>query len=152
MATPPFWKTKTLFEMTAGEWESLCDCCGICCLCKFEDRDTEEIFYTFTACPLLDLNTCRCQDYTHRSQRIEDCIKLSVENVKTFRWLPSTCAYRLISAGLDLPNWHPLVSKNPETVHEAGISIRHRAVHESLMDDLEMEIIPMFESWGAMES
>ena len=90
MAKPPFGKIKRLFEMTAEEWESLCDGCGWCCLSKLQDRDTEEVLYTNRACLLLDLNTCRCQDYTHRCQRIEDCVKLSAENINTFQWLPPT--------------------------------------------------------------
>ncbi|MFB3054664.1 MAG: hypothetical protein ACE1ZY_05000, partial [Alphaproteobacteria bacterium] len=54
----PFWKRKTLDEMTREEWESLCDGCGKCCLLKLEDWDTAEVSYTSIACRGLDLQTC----------------------------------------------------------------------------------------------
>ena len=122
----PFWKTKTLEELTGPEWESLCDGCGRCCLHKMQDEDTEEIYWTTVACTLLDPDTCRCRDYGHRREKVPDCVVLTPEIVRSVKWLPETCAYRLVAEGVDLYWWHHLVSGSGETVHEAGISVRGR--------------------------
>jgi uncharacterized protein len=126
----PFWREKTLEEMTSAEWESLCDGCARCCLNKLEDEDTGEIAWTDVACRLLDGDTCRCRDYPHRADRVHDCVQLTPEAVRTLTWLPPTCGYRLVAEGRDLYWWHPLVSGDPETVHAAGISVRGRTVSE----------------------
>jgi uncharacterized protein len=135
----PFWKTKTLEEMTREEWESLCDGCGQCCLHKLQDEDTDEILYTPVACKLLDTHTCRCMDYRRRHKRVSGCLQLNPGLVRKLTWLPPTCAYRLIAEGKDLEDWHPLVSGDPESVHRAGISVRGRVISERDidMDDLE---------------
>jgi uncharacterized cysteine cluster protein YcgN (CxxCxxCC family) len=126
VAMDPFWKTKTLEAMTQPEWESLCDGCGKCCMAKLEDEDSGEIHWTTVACRLFDAGLCRCTDYEHRLQRVDDCVQLTPQNVRSLTWLPSTCAYRLVAEGKDLYPWHPLVSGRPESVHEAGISMRDR--------------------------
>lgn len=111
-------------EMTAEEWESLCDGCGKCCMAKLIDDDTDEIVFTTVACTLFDAHTCKCSDYSNRQQKVSDCVKLTPGNVAGIEWLPSTCGYRLVSEGQDLPEWHPLVSGSTDTVHAAGISMR----------------------------
>ncbi len=141
MAEEPFWRRKTLAEMTRGEWESLCDGCAKCCLDKLEDDDTGEISYTEVACRLLDLGTCRCTDYANRKRFVPDCVVLTPRTVGRLTWLPPSCAYRLISEGKDLAWWHPLVSGDPETVHRAGVSVRGRAVPEAVAGDLEDHIV-----------
>ena len=58
-------------------------------------------------------------------------------------WLPPTCGYRLVNDGRDLYWWHPLVSGDPETVHQAGISVRGRTISETGidLDDLEDYVV-----------
>jgi uncharacterized cysteine cluster protein YcgN (CxxCxxCC family) len=122
----PFWRTKTLDQMTPGEWESLCDGCGRCCLMKLEDEDDGAVYATDVGCRLLDTATCRCSDYANRKDKVPDCIKLTPTLARELAWLPPTCAYRLVANGQDLPWWHPLVSGRPETVVDAGVSAAGR--------------------------
>jgi uncharacterized cysteine cluster protein YcgN (CxxCxxCC family) len=126
----PFWERRTLAEMTAEEWESLCDGCGRCCLVKLEDIDSGELAYTDVACRLLDCGTCRCTSYANRAELVTDCVSFTASSIGDLDWMPATCAYRLIAEGKALYWWHPLVSEDPETVHIAGISVRGRAISE----------------------
>src|SRR5690606_29021569 len=120
MLSKNYWQKKGLEDMTRAEWEALCDGCGRCCLVKFEDEDTGEIAYTDVGCTLLDGETCRCRDYKNRQKKVADCIRLTPEAVRTLNWLPPTCAYRLLAEGKDIPEWHPLITGDPESVHRAG--------------------------------
>lgn len=141
MSEKPFWETVALEDMTASQWESLCDGCGKCCLLKLEDEDTLELAYTEVVCRLLDLGSCKCTRYPERSRLVPDCITLTPDIIPKLRWMPKTCGYRLISEGKPLPWWHPLVSKDPDTVHQAGISVRGRAISERRAGDLEDHIV-----------
>ncbi|APH57874.1 putative cytosolic protein [Granulibacter bethesdensis] len=138
---PPFWKTKRLTELTREEWESLCDGCGRCCLHKLRDEDTEELAFTNVSCRLLDTQSCRCTSYATRFRKVPDCISLTPALVEEIDWLPPSCAYRIVLNGKDLPWWHPLVSGDPETVHQAGISVRGRAIDERVAGPLEDYIV-----------
>lgn len=128
--TEPFWKTKSLTEMTPQEWESLCDGCAKCCLLKLEDEDTGEIAYTRLHCRLLDADLCRCSDYENRKQHVPDCVILTPKSVAEIKWMPKSCAYRRISEGRGLPDWHHLVSGDRNRVHEEGHSIMGDTVSE----------------------
>src|SRR5207248_5942796 len=87
----------------------------------------------------LDTGTCRCRDYRHRTERVDDCVRLTPETIAEIGWLPPTCGYRLIADGKDLYWWHPLVSGDPDTVHQAGISVRGRI--KDLEDDVPAEAL-----------
>jgi uncharacterized cysteine cluster protein YcgN (CxxCxxCC family) len=136
-----FWETKTLAQMSAEEWESLCDNCGKCCLHKLEDEDTGELAFTSVCCDLIDLETCRCTRYSERCTLVPDCIDLKQHDFAEYNWLPATCAYRLLTDGEPLPDWHPLVSGNPESVKDAGVTITSYAIKESQVEDMEDHII-----------
>ena len=137
VAQEVFWRSKSLQEMTPGEWESLCDGCALCCLHKLEDEDTQEVFYTSVVCHLLDFDTCRCTRYEDRCKLVPDCVKLTPQDVDDFHWLPPSCSYRLIHEGKDLPEWHPLLSGRQETVIEAEASVL--SWYEVKDDEIEVE-------------
>lgn len=139
----PFWRDKSLDQLTSAQWEALCDGCGRCCLEKLKDAKTGKIQYTWVGCYLLDSETCRCTGYAMRHILVPNCVQLRPDNIIKLRWMPRTCAYRLVAENKDLPAWHPLVSGDPDSVHRAGISVRNKVISEQLVhpDDLQNYIM-----------
>jgi uncharacterized protein len=80
--------------------------------------------------PPANFSTCQCTDYSNRAKRVPDCVTLTAKNVSELGWLPESCAYRRLDEGLGLSWWHPLVSGDPETVKQAGISVENEAYTE----------------------
>lgn len=136
-----YWEDLPLEKLDRAQWESLCDGCGKCCVNKLEDEETGEFFATNVACRLLDRKAGRCSDYKHRHAYVSECVRLSTSNVREIDWLPTTCAYRLRAAGAQLPEWHYLVSGDPEAVHRAGESTRGWTISEDDAGDLENHMV-----------
>jgi len=136
---PDFWR-KSMAKLSQKEWEALCDGCGKCCLNKLEDEDTGEVVLTRVACRLLDDATCLCAQYPIRHQFVPECIVLTPSNIEqNLYWMPQTCAYRLVFEKRDLPQWHPLISGDPQTVHDAGVSVQGITVSEFETADEDWE-------------
>ncbi len=131
----PFWETKKLSEMSAREWESLCDGCGRCCIYVLHNDETDEVFETDVACQLFDIKRRRCTDYANRLKRVADCVQLTPDNVGALKWMPPSCAYRRLAEGKKLKAWHPLISGDKKSVVRAKIAVSSDLVSEN---DLEI--------------
>lgn len=139
----PFWRTKKLNELTVEEWESLCDGCAQCCRIRFRDEASGDVSETPVACGLLDLASCRCTHYEDRLRLVEDCIQVTPDNIASLTWLPDTCAYRLVAAGRDLYDWHPLIAGDRHRMDKLGISVRGQVLSERDVhpEDLEVQLV-----------
>ena len=136
----PFWEAKSLNQMNRDEWESLCDGCALCCLYQLEDEDSGQLVFTDVCCNLLDTESCRCTRYSERKRLVKRCMVITPDNIEEcVQFAPASCAYRLLHEGQALPNWHPLVSGDPNTVHAAGVSVRGRVVSEDDVDERDWE-------------
>ncbi|MGR3466787.1 MAG: YcgN family cysteine cluster protein [Shimia sp.] len=135
-----YWETVPLDKMTDAEWEALCDGCGRCCLNKLEDEETGEVALTRIACRLLDGETCRCAQYDIRHHFVPECIRMTPATIPLHAyWLPTTCAYKRLHEGKGLPNWHPLLTGDPESVHDAGVSVQGWTIPEFEVPEEEWE-------------
>lgn len=145
-----FWQIKTLFEMNAGEWESICDGCAKCCLLQLEDDETDTLVFTDVACDLLQDGSCQCSDYENRSTKVPGCMTLTPENVtECASFAPPNCAYRLLLENKPLPDWHHLVTGDRQSIHSAGQSVagKFRFHHSVAGDDLENFVV----DWPALD-
>ena len=142
-----FWETKPLDELNREEWEALCDGCGRCCLLKIEDEDSGELFYTNVVCEFHDSKHCRCTAYQQRSLLVPDCIKVTPEVARDKKWLPDTCAYRLLAERKSLFDWHPLITGDPDSIHQADLSVRDKVVSEKYVhpDELPEHLVHWFD-------
>jgi len=146
----PFWKAKTLDQMNKTEWESLCDGCGRCCVEKLENKKTGKVYFTNVSCRFLDPEKCICKAYRHRRQKAPWCLHLTAEMVPKIRWLPKSCAYRLVYEKRNLAWWHPLISGTRKTVHRSGISVSGKVVSSQHVhpDDLVNYVV----DWKIVEN
>ena len=137
----PDWLDKPLNELTNTQWESLCDGCGKCCTAKLQDEDTDKIYYTNVACELFNADKCQCSDYANRTIKVADCISLSIDRAHEFKWLPKTCAYRLRFELKKLPDWHPLLTGQKNSTHDAGHSVKNRVIRIKHAGPLEYHLV-----------
>ncbi len=109
-----FWKKKKLYQLSAEEWDALCDHCGKCCLIKQNFRG-HTVFTNFH-CKHLNLANCQCKIYERRLEE-KDCLKVNLTLVASqSNLLPDTCAYKRLFQGQDLPEWHPLITGTFQSV------------------------------------
>lgn len=135
-----FWRELSLYEMSTEQWESICDGCGKCCLQQLEDESSAQLVFTDIVCDLLDTDTCRCTDYTHRSIRVPNCMSMNPDNVaECAEFAPPSCAYRLLLQGEELPVWHHLRSGSKQTIHKLEKSVAGRVVKRTVVDELDYE-------------
>ena len=133
-----FWEKYTLDQLNHDEWEALWDGCAKSCLLKIVDK--KKTYISNISCSKLELDSCRCIDYSNREKNVKACLKLTKDNLhKNTKFLPSSCSYRLVSEGKPLPQWHHLISKDQDGVHRTNQSIQKYCVSETSVDHDDYE-------------
>ena len=132
----PFWE-KQLSDLTRAQWEKPLRRLRTLLLVKLEDEDTRRDpphQHRLQAARSGELPLRRLQE---PSRQVPDCIRLTLAKLQTIQWLPPTCAYVLRNEGKPLPPWHPLISGDPDSVHDARVSVRDKveASEEEVDDD-----------------
>lgn len=135
-----FWQHKSLDEMTTMEWESLCDGCGLCCLHKFEDIQTEVVEFTCVKCQHLD-SARRCGVYANRIGLVDGCLNVRDIPRTDYRWLPESCAYRRLDEGRELPKWHPLITGDRTAMEEGGYCVGDWAIGDDQVEHVDEDFI-----------
>lgn len=87
-------RIKELSEMSPQQWDSICKCCGVCCMIKL-DMGFRGTAYTNICCSHLDRETKLCNIYQNRiSQKAGNCKKVTLDIVMNGELLPDSCGYR----------------------------------------------------------
>lgn len=115
-----FWRVKSMEDFTQDEWDSICLKCGKCCAVKASD--TRCVHFYNRVCDGLDMNTGLCKRYENRL--CEDCLKVDFRLLcKQPYQLPEECAYRMLKEKGYLPEYHPLITGDSESVRKAGQTV-----------------------------
>ncbi|PID77779.1 MAG: hypothetical protein CSB21_03535 [Deltaproteobacteria bacterium] len=124
-----FYKNKGMEAFSREEWEMICSGCGLCCLEKLIDEESNEIILTRVACKYLNLSDLRCMVYEKRLIKKKDCMKIDLSFLEKYKdCLPEICSYRILYITGELPHWHYLESGDRELVHKLGISALNNVV------------------------
>ena len=108
-------------ELSAEEWESLCNHCGVCCLHKVRDVETGDVYITRVVCEFFDLNSGKCSVYGNRLRINPDCTKITLDNIPRLSWLPNTCNYRRAYEKRPLFKTHHLASEKSQQHRENSL-------------------------------
>ena len=115
-----FWLNKPMERFNDEEWDAICLKCGKCCV--FKDFKGGTAYFSNRICDGLDMTTARCTRYEKRL--CDDCVKVDMILVKYQpELLPETCAYRLLYEGKGLPDYHPLITGNDNSVRDAAQTV-----------------------------
>lgn len=115
-----FWLKKPMEQFSNEEWDAICLKCGKCCVLK-DFRDGIACFSN-RICDGLDMCTAKCTRYEKRL--CNDCVKVDMNLLRYLpELLPETCAYRLLYEGKGLPDYHPLITENENSVRDAAQTV-----------------------------
>ena len=134
-----FWKGKHLSEFDENEWEQICCKCGLCCLVKVQDEDSDDVYYTRVICHLFDTKTRLCNEYKNRCILVPECLKVTPKNIDKLDWMPKKCAYRILNETGDLPEWHPLKKKQTKLPELPQNLVADNMIDEDNLEDYIIE-------------
>ena len=137
--TDKFWTVKNLSEFNETEWEQVCCKCGLCCLVKVQDEEDDDVYYTRVVCHLFDKETRLCKEYKNRCALVQECLKVTPDNIDKLTWMPKKCAYRILYETGDLPEWHPLKKMNKNLPKLPKDLVADNLVDDNILEDYIIE-------------
>ncbi len=115
-----FWEVKSMVDFTEDEWDAICLKCGKCCVLKMVDSGM--MGFANRVCDGMDMRTAKCTRYVKRL--CSDCAKVDLNLLSDQpELLPETCAYRMLYDGKGLPDYHPLITGDENSVRKAKQSV-----------------------------